>query len=77
MHVIRIVFLLPFSCPTKLDFKAFFALATSLSVTVVHTFILLLKEKYRTLTSAQPWIKIHFILSSEQHLHWGEISNNM
>lgn len=71
MHVIRIVCFLPFSCPTKLDFRAFFALATSLSVTVVHKFILLLKEKDRTITSALSWTNIHFILSSEQHLHSG------
>lgn len=40
MHVTIIMSLLPFSCPTKLAFRAFFPLATSLSVTVVHKFIL-------------------------------------
>lgn len=32
--------LLPSSCPTRLALRAFLALATSLSVTVVHKFIL-------------------------------------
>lgn len=57
----------PLSCPTRLAFRTFFPLATSLSVTVVHRFILQVAEVKRrdsTDMTKHVYEEISFSLSS-------------
>lgn len=57
--------LIPLSCPTKLAFRAFLPRATSLSVTVVHTFILSWVKEKRIWTGCT-------VLLKKKKRHWSK-----